>query len=80
MSLKNIGKGYLKVGKTKPVRNYNAKPPKLGGGQGIKANKTIANALGVSVGMPVHQQAVQNLMSHPDTNVVSEAKKLMKRY
>lgn len=61
-------------------RNYNVKPPKLGGGKGIPAPALIAKALGVTPGMPVHQGAVGQLMSHPDTNVVAAAKRLMSKY
>lgn len=63
-----------------PQRNYNAKPPKLGGGQGIKAPAIIAKALGVNIGMPVHQQLVGRLLDHPDTNVAAAAKRLMAKY
>lgn len=57
----------------------NLKAPKLGGA-GIKAPSIIANALGISKGMPVHQNAVNQLMTHPDTDVVAAAKRLLAKY
>ncbi len=62
---------------SKSILKYNQKPPKLGGGQGVPANSTIANALGVSLGMPVHQGSLNKLLTHPDPNVVSAAKKAL---
>lgn len=65
---------------TKSIRNYNVKPPKLGGGMGIKPPAVIAKALGVDIGMPVHQASVTHLLAHPDSNVANAAKKLLKRF
>lgn len=61
-------------------RNYNVKPLKLGGGLGKKAPAKIAKALGVSIGMPVHQGAVKQLLSHPDSSVAKAAKKLLGKF
>lgn len=58
------------------TRNYNAKPPKIGGGQGVVPPKKISQALGTSVGMPVHANALKQLFSHPDLGVSSTAKRL----
>lgn len=57
-------------------RNYNAKPPKIGGGQGVVPPKKISQALGTSVGLPVHANALKQLFNHPDTGVSSTAKRL----
>lgn len=64
----------------KITRNYNAKPPKIGGGMGIKAPSVIAKALGVTIGMPVHSAAVSGLTDHPNADVAKAARKLMKRF
>ncbi len=63
-------------------RNFkqNAKAPKLGGGFGIPAPAVIAKALGVSIGMPIHQQMAAKLLIHPDTDVAAAAKRLMAKY
>ncbi len=60
----------------KPIRNYNAKPPKIGGGQGISVPSAISKALGVSAGMKVHPNSLKQLFSHPVGNVSSTAKRL----
>lgn len=57
-------------------RNYNAKPPKIGGGQGVVPPKKISDALGVSAGQPVHANALKQLFTHPDMGVSSTAKRL----
>jgi len=80
MKFPKISKHPRNINDMKTTRNYNVKPPKLGGGQGIKSPAVIAKALGVTIGMPVHQRAVAGLMSHPNTDVVSAAKKLMKKF
>lgn len=69
-----------KIPSFKITRNYNAKPPKIGGGLGIKAPAVIAKALGVNIGMPVHSAAVSGLTSHPNADVAKAARKLMKKY
>lgn len=61
-------------------RNYNAKPPKIGGGMGIKPPAVIAKALGVNINMPIHSAAVAGLVNHPNADVARAAKKLMKKY
>lgn len=58
----------------------NMKAPKLGGGQGIPAPAAIAKALGVNIGMPIHQQMAAKLLNHPNSDVAAAAKKLMARY
>jgi antitoxin component of MazEF toxin-antitoxin module len=58
------------------TRNYNAKPPKIGGGQGVVPPKKISKALGVSVGQAVHANALKQLFTHPDMGVSSTAKRL----
>ena len=65
-----------KIGKEHLIRNYNAKPPKIGGGQGTKVPAKISKALGTSVGLPVHANALKQLFSHPDLGVSSTAKRL----
>lgn len=74
---KNMLRG---LGKYRTAGKFNVKPPKLGGGQGIKASSVIAKALGVTKGMPVHQASVKGLVSHPDANVASAARRLLKKY
>ena len=61
-------------------RNYNAKPPKIGGGMGIKPPKKISQALGTSVNTPVHKGSVQQLLSHPDKSIAKAAQKLMRKF
>lgn len=58
------------------ARNYNAKAPKIGGGQGVVPPKKISKALGVSVGQAVHANALKQLFTHPDMGVSSTAKRL----
>lgn len=64
----------------KIVRNYNMKPPKIGGGMGRKAPAIISTALGTAKGLPVHRSSVARLVAHPDKNVVKAAQKLLRKF
>jgi hypothetical protein len=62
------------------ARNYNVKPPKLGGGMGKKAPAIISTALGTAKGLPVHRSSVARLVSHPDPSVAKAAKKMLGKF
>lgn len=72
---------HLKYNKpSKTTRNYNVKPPKIGGGQGKRVSNKISDALGIAAGQAVHKNAVKQLLSHPDQSVVKEAQKILKKF
>lgn len=64
----------------KIIRNYNGKPPKIGGGMGKKAPAIISKALGTAPGLPVHKASVARLIGHQNAAIAKAAQKLLKKF